>query len=104
MRLVESKADDQHTFTLYGGGRTAYTLTAEETEYLLCKLARMEVAAPWRPLAGFDGMDCELTLTGAMSSMTFRWWSEAPPEWERVGEVFDYVQRLAERGDPGMSG
>jgi hypothetical protein len=102
IRLVQSQAGNQSQFTLYGGRLETYTLTAEETQHLLRRLARMEVSAPWRPHYGFDGIDCVLTLRGEMSSMTFYWWSEVPPEWERVGEVFDYVMQLA-RGHPGSS-
>jgi hypothetical protein len=102
IRLVQSQSGEQCEFTMSGGSVEAYTLTAEETEHLLRRLARMEVSAPWRPHQGFDGTDCVLTLHGAMSSMTFCWWAEVPPEWERVGEVFDYVMQLA-RGQPGPS-
>jgi hypothetical protein len=102
IRLVLSQAGEQPQFTMHGGRPEAVTLTAEETEQLLHRLSRMQVSAPWHPHQGFDGTDYILTLHGAMSSMTFSWWAKVPPEWERVGEVFDYVMQLA-RGHPGPS-
>jgi hypothetical protein len=95
VRLVHANTGGQQTFTMYRDGHEVCTLSDDQTEQLLDKLSRMEVSAPWRPHYGCDGIDYELTLQGAMSSMIFCWWSTVPPEWESVGELFDYVHELA---------
>ena len=97
LRLVESQINQTGTFTLYDGAVTEYILSVEETEHLLELLGRTAVKVPWQPLVGRDGTDRELTLKGAMSSMTFRWWVEVPPGWESIGAVFDYVKAIDDR-------
>jgi len=96
IRLAEAYAGISRSFTLYDGNGPAYTLSDQETEKLDQLLGRIEVKAPWQDYAGFDGTDYELTLLGAMSSVTFRWWVKVPAEWEQVGDVFDYVLAVAE--------
>jgi hypothetical protein len=97
LRLVEKYSEISRSFTLYGGNELEYKLSVEETEQLDQLLRQMDVKAPWQSYTGFDGTDYELTLLGAMSSVTFRWWVKAPAEWEQVGAVFDYVLAVAER-------
>ena len=97
IRLVESRADQGHTYTLYDGASPEYTLSVEETEHLEQLLGGISVKAPWQGVMGLDGADNELTLRGAMSSITFRWWMDVPPEWKQVGAVFDYVMAVADR-------
>lgn len=96
IRLVESKAGQTRTFTLYEERLPEHVITTAETEKLLLLLRQMAVTAPWQPEVGFDGTNHELALRGAMSSMTFRWWGRVPAEWRSVGKVFDYVMSIAD--------
>ena len=97
IRLVESHAETSPIFTLYDRDAPEYTLSVDETEQLRQLLGQIEVKTPWQGYAGFDGTDYELTLLGAMSSVTFRWWVKVPAEWEQVGVLFDYVLAVADR-------
>jgi hypothetical protein len=97
IRLVESHAETSPSFILYDGDAPEYILSVSETEQLHQLLGQIEVKAPWQGSAGFDGTDYELTLLGAMSSVTFRWWVKVPAEWQQVGVLFDYVLALADR-------
>ena len=96
IRLVENRTKISRNFTLYDGDMPEYTLSLIETRRLDQLLGELIVKTPWQGSAGFDGVDCELTLLGAMSSVTFRWWVKAPEEWEQVGAVFDYVLAVAD--------
>ena len=96
IRLVESPPGPTRAFTLHEGDGPGYTLTGEQTAKLDRLLGEIEFKAPWQAQAGFDGTTYELVLQGAMSSVTFRWWIQAPPEWEQVGALFDYVLKVAD--------
>ena len=96
IRLVEARSGEQSAFTLNDKKGGTYSLTADETMLLLEMLDRLEVSAPWKPMFGFDGATCELALRCANSSMSFGWWGSAPPEWERVGEVFEFAMGLGQ--------
>lgn len=104
IRLVEAHAGSSREFTLYDGDAPGYTLSVEETAQLEQLLGKIEMKAPWQAHAGFDGTNYELTLQGAMSSVTFRWWLEVPAEWEQVGAVFDYVLEVADGYHAGIRG
>ena len=94
--LVESNDKSSRSFTLQEGNAPEYSLSVEETTHLDHLLGQIVARAPWNASAGFDGTDFELTLLGAKSSMTFRWWMDVPDVWVGVGEVFDYVLKLAD--------
>jgi len=96
IRVIESKDDRTCGFTVHDGDSKQFMLSVEENDHLLRLLSGLEVNAPWTGCAGFDGCEYQLTLTGVMSSVTFRWWLKAPPEWEQAGRVFDYVLELAD--------
>ena len=96
IRLVESRTGPSRTFILHDGTRPEYALSAAETAQLDHLLAQVAVKVPWEGRAGFDGADYELTLRGAMSSLTFRWWIEPPAEWQQVGAVVDFVLAVAD--------
>jgi hypothetical protein len=96
IRLVESCIESSRRFTLYDGDAPEYTLSIEETSQLDHLLGQIGVKVPWQASAGLDGTDYELTLQGAMSSLTFRWWVEVPAEWQEVGALFDYVLAVAD--------
>jgi hypothetical protein len=95
--LVESQAGGARAFTLRTARVPAYTLNPAETEQLLSLLDRIAVPARWHPQVGFDGLTSELTLRAPMSGMTFCWWGEAPPEWQNIGAIFDFVTDVAKR-------
>ena len=96
IRLVESRTEQLRTFILHDGTGPEYALSAEETAQLDHLLGQIAVKVPWEGRAGFDGADYELTLQGAMSSLTFRWWIEPPAEWQQVGAVVDFVLVVAD--------
>jgi hypothetical protein len=103
IRLVESNADSSRSFILQDGDAPEYKLSDEETTKLDQLLGQLKVKAPWQASAGFDGANFELSLLGALSSMTFCWWMDVPAEWEGVGAVFDYVMALADGYHKGES-
>jgi hypothetical protein len=103
VRVVESRAEQPRRFSVHDGDAPAYALSAEESAQLHHLLGRIEGRVPWRERVGLDGVDCELTLRGTMSCLTFRWWMEVPAEWEHVGAVFDYVLRVADARRAGGS-
>lgn len=90
IRLVES-VDKHREFTLMVPKLPSYVLGTDETDRLLELLGQIAIAAPWQGRIGRDGTVHELSLLGAMSHVTFRWWLDAPQEWRSVGELFDHI-------------
>lgn len=96
IRLQEVLTGESRTFTLHEGDGPVYALSSEETARLDRLMGHLAVQAPWRAAMGFDGAGYELNLLGPMSSLTFRWWMDAPAEWGPVGMLYDYVMAVAD--------
>jgi hypothetical protein len=96
IRVIESGTGSSRSFTLHEGDEPEYTLSVKEAAQLDHLLGQIGVKVPWQASAGFDGADYELTLQGAKSSVTFRWWMEVPAKWQEVGALFDYVLQMAD--------
>ena len=66
---------------------TAQLSPADRRELFAC-LHRLRLGFVAEPLMGVDGADYEITIQfGPQCSITCRWWTELPAEWEGLRKI-----------------
>jgi len=76
-------------------------LSAAERRELYACLQRLRLGFVAEPLIGVEGADYEITIQfGLQCSITCRWWSELPAEWEGLREIIQMMGREDDEDNP----